>query len=388
DLDCDTRLKSRLDRACFVIRTPILETINIVIWVKIDQEVFPINVAKELCRIGDWRSSTQEAIVKVPDSPSVPSTSVSVVPDSVGNAPASEQQFGAAPTSAVVAKALKFKFGGNDVANHSPIDSRPTDGMEVAVGSKHVQDASSGFGGAGRRAPSVAGDRVTPLGGACWASHISPIGPERSIGALSNMGLGLEINKLGGLDGPGDRPEIELSSSAVQREEVAEVRSVPEVPHLQMTSERRKCKKKSLSDDILQLQLSKRVIGKGTVRRRVGRTRSGMEDTTDSGGLISSRESIRDSQFINRNKWMIELSSVRVSGFSCRLWCSLVVFSMDSVVWCGRLESISKSIATEEKLDMVSGGFLRWSHLPEFGGLFGCRIGVCVMQGDAVFVGV
>ncbi|GAB4825531.1 hypothetical protein Ancab_008405 [Ancistrocladus abbreviatus] len=264
ELDCDTRLKSRFDRACFVMRTPILETINIVIWVKIDQEVFPINVAEEFCKEGDWRSSTREATVKVLGSPSDPSTSIIVVPDSVGIALASEQQIGAASTSAVVAEASKFKSGGDNVANHSPIDSRPTDGME--------------------------------------APPISPAGPVGSIGALTNMGLGLEINKKGGPDGPSARPKIELRSSTVQRDEAAEVSSIPRAPYLQMDNGRRKSKKKSLSDDILQLRLSKRVIGKGTVHRRVGRIQLGMEDTTDSGGQISSGESIRDSQFINRNK--------------------------------------------------------------------------------------
>ncbi|GAB4856775.1 hypothetical protein Ancab_014693 [Ancistrocladus abbreviatus] len=162
--------------------------------------------------------------------------------------------------------------------------------------------------GAGRRSQSAAVDLVMPLGGACWTSPISLIGAVGPIGAPDNMGLELVINKKGGSDGPGVRPETMISSSTVQRDEAEEVKSIPGAPHLQLDRGRRKCKKKSLSDDILQLRLSKRVIGKGTVHRRVGRIRSGMEDTTDPGGQISSGESICDSQFINCNKVILAQS--------------------------------------------------------------------------------
>ncbi|GAB4850728.1 hypothetical protein Ancab_030028 [Ancistrocladus abbreviatus] len=295
-------------RARFAIRTPILEAIHTVIWVKIDQEVFPINVAEELCKEGDYRSSTREAIEKVPGSPSSPSTSISVVLDSVGTTLADKQQFGVVSTFA------------------------------AADGRKRFQDASGCSVGAGRHSQSAAVDLVTPLGGACWTSPISPIGPVGPIGALDNMGLELAINKKGGSNGPGVRPETVISSLAVQRDEAEEVRSIPGAPYLQLDRGRRKCKKKSLSNDILQLRLSKRVIGKGTVRRRVGRIRSGMEYTTDTGGQISSGESIRDSQFINCNK-----SASRVwQGFR---------------VLCGSLESISKSINVEKLFVLESGGF-------------------------------
>ncbi|GAB4861983.1 hypothetical protein Ancab_037237 [Ancistrocladus abbreviatus] len=171
------------------------------------------NLTSKGIRVGDWRASTREAIVQVPGSPSAPSTSVSVVPDSVGFAPTGEQQSGFAPPSVVVADAPKFKSGGNGVTNHSPIDSRSADGMEIVAGSKRVQEARSGSVGAGRYATSDARDRVTPIGGACWAQHISPVGPEGSIGVFPNLGRGLEITELGGSNGPADRPTTVLSSA-------------------------------------------------------------------------------------------------------------------------------------------------------------------------------
>ncbi|GAB4849778.1 hypothetical protein Ancab_004574 [Ancistrocladus abbreviatus] len=69
----------------------------------------------------------------------------------------------------------------------------------------------------------------------------------------------------------------------------------------QIQNDRGKSKrtKKSLMDDILQLHLSKRVIGKGHLRQRIGRQRIVMEDTIALCGQISFDESIRDSQIIN-----------------------------------------------------------------------------------------
>ncbi|GAB4828312.1 hypothetical protein Ancab_035308 [Ancistrocladus abbreviatus] len=206
---------------------------------------------REITLEGEWRASTREATEKVPGSPTSPSISISVVPDSVGNSPVGELQFGAVSTAAVVAKVPKFKSGGNDITNHSPIASRPADGMEVADGRMRSQDVSGYSVGAGRRAQFATVDLATSLGGACWTLPISPAGPVGPISRSSNMGHELDINQKGGLDGPGFRSETVISSTALQRDEATGVKSIPRSPHLLLDRGRRKSKKKSLSDDIL-----------------------------------------------------------------------------------------------------------------------------------------
>ncbi|GAB4824846.1 hypothetical protein Ancab_007715 [Ancistrocladus abbreviatus] len=129
-----------------------LDVINTVLWVKIDEEVFPIRVAEEPVKVEDWSATTREASIGFCASPSSPSTSINAVPNSFGNISASKQQPSAVTSSMVVADFSKFKPEQNELANPTPIDSRPTNGMEPVKGKKFApfQDARCKTEGADR----------------------------------------------------------------------------------------------------------------------------------------------------------------------------------------------------------------------------------------------
>ncbi|GAB4850985.1 hypothetical protein Ancab_030281, partial [Ancistrocladus abbreviatus] len=138
--------------ARFAILTPIVEAINTVLWVKINEEVFPIRVAEETFKVGDLSAHFREAKVGVFASPSSPSTSISVVSDSLGNIYAGKQQPAAANASVVVDDLSKFKPEINVLVNPTPIVSRSADGTTIANGRKLVlfQDSRCRSEGAGR----------------------------------------------------------------------------------------------------------------------------------------------------------------------------------------------------------------------------------------------
>ncbi|GAB4841851.1 hypothetical protein Ancab_039374 [Ancistrocladus abbreviatus] len=112
--------------------------------VKVDEEVFPIRVAEELFKTKDWRVDNWEDNDGICASPSSPSTSISAMPNSFGNNFAGEQQPVVATSLKVVADFSNSKPEKNELAMPTPIDSRPTDGMELVKGGKDVpfQDAS------------------------------------------------------------------------------------------------------------------------------------------------------------------------------------------------------------------------------------------------------
>ncbi|GAB4848720.1 hypothetical protein Ancab_003447 [Ancistrocladus abbreviatus] len=222
----------------------------------------------------------------------------------------------------VVADFLKFKPEKNKLANPIPIDSRPADGIEPVKGRKLApfQDArcrSKGAGrlsklddvdGAGRLSKPDDVDVSKSQGWEGYPARNAPFflsGPERPIGGPPSIAQGQVYNREDVSAGPGIRPELLKSSEEIHREEVSVFSLSPGPPQLQNDRGKSKKTKKSLMDDILQLHLSKMVIGKGHIKWRIGRQRTVMEETTDLRGQISSGELIRDSHIINQNKLII-----------------------------------------------------------------------------------
>ncbi|GAB4830344.1 hypothetical protein Ancab_019983 [Ancistrocladus abbreviatus] len=129
-VDRDTRQKTRFDMA------RIVEVINTMLWVKVDEEAFPIRVAEEPFKIKDWSVENWEDNDGLCASPSSPSTSISAVPDLFGNIFAGEQQSVVVTSLKVVVDFLNFKQEKNVLDNPTPIKSRPTDGIELVKGRK------------------------------------------------------------------------------------------------------------------------------------------------------------------------------------------------------------------------------------------------------------
>ncbi|GAB4838871.1 hypothetical protein Ancab_028418, partial [Ancistrocladus abbreviatus] len=170
-----------------------------------------ISVAEELFKARDWSATTREAKEGVFVSPSSPSTSISVVPDSFDNIFASEQQRAAVTASVVVAEFSKFKPGKNELANHIPIDSRPADGMETTNGRKldPFQEASCSFEGASRLSKSDDVDLSKSLGRVGHPARNTPLflsGPERPNGGPSSIAQVQDYNREGVSARPGIRP--------------------------------------------------------------------------------------------------------------------------------------------------------------------------------------
>ncbi|GAB4852670.1 hypothetical protein Ancab_016885, partial [Ancistrocladus abbreviatus] len=179
-LASETRLKSHFDIARFAILTPILKAINSVLWVKIDEEVFPISVAEEPLKVGDLSAPFRAAKEGVFVSLSSLSTSVSIVPNSLANFQASEQQPTVTNASMVVDDLSKFK----------PKMNVPADGMVTANGRKLApfQESTCRSKGAGRASKPNVVEVSKPLG---WQGKLdrsvsfSFPGPERQLGGPS-----------------------------------------------------------------------------------------------------------------------------------------------------------------------------------------------------------
>ncbi|GAB4825241.1 hypothetical protein Ancab_008115 [Ancistrocladus abbreviatus] len=133
---------------------------------KIDEEVFPISVVEETLKVGDPSAPFRDVKVGVFTSPSTPSTSISVVPDSLGTVYASEQQPAVANTSMAMDDLSKFKPEMNVLVNSTPIVSRPADGTVIANGRNLVafQESSCRSEGVGRVSKPIEVEVSKPLG--------------------------------------------------------------------------------------------------------------------------------------------------------------------------------------------------------------------------------
>ncbi|GAB4830702.1 hypothetical protein Ancab_004735 [Ancistrocladus abbreviatus] len=183
---------------------------------KVDAEVFPIRVAKEPFMIEDWSVTNREDNDGLCASPSSPSTSISAVPDSFGNMSIGEQQ-------PVVADFSNFKLEQNELANPTPIDSRPTDGMEPVQGRKaaHFRDANCRTDSTERLSKSsdVGVSKFQGWGGS--PERNSPLflsGLERPNGGPLSTSQVWICNRAKCSGGPGIRPELLKRIEDIQRE--------------------------------------------------------------------------------------------------------------------------------------------------------------------------
>ncbi|GAB4855926.1 hypothetical protein Ancab_024566 [Ancistrocladus abbreviatus] len=104
------------------------------LWVKVDEDAFPIKVAKESSKFEDWFGENRIDNDGSCDTFSSPSISISAVPDSFGNNIASEQQ------PMVVVDNSKFKFEKKDVTTTIPRESSVND--EMVLGKSRKDDLS------------------------------------------------------------------------------------------------------------------------------------------------------------------------------------------------------------------------------------------------------
>ncbi|GAB4850442.1 hypothetical protein Ancab_029748 [Ancistrocladus abbreviatus] len=136
-----------------------------------------------------------------------------------------------------VANFSKFKPEKNKLANHTPIDSGPTDGTKTANGRKlgPFQDTRSSSEGAGRLSKLDDVDVSKSLG---WVGHLArsvPLflsGPERPNGGPSSTTQVQDYNREGVSTGPGIRPELLKSKEEIQMKEVSVVNLSPRPPQL------------------------------------------------------------------------------------------------------------------------------------------------------------
>ncbi|GAB4829579.1 hypothetical protein Ancab_019247 [Ancistrocladus abbreviatus] len=157
----------------------------------------------------------------------------------------------------------------NVLVNPTPTVSRPTGGTAIANGRKLVpfKESSCRFEGASRVSNLDDVEVSKPLvweGQPARSASFSLPGPERPQGRPSSSAQGVFV-------GPGTRPDLLQNTIEIQREETSVSSLSPGSPQLQTDRGKSKRTKKSLMDDILQMHLSKRVIGKGHLRQRIGR---------------------------------------------------------------------------------------------------------------------
>ncbi|GAB4849087.1 hypothetical protein Ancab_003899 [Ancistrocladus abbreviatus] len=168
--------------------------------VKVDEGVFPIRVVEEPFKTEDWSVENWEDNDGLCASPSSPSTSISTVLDSFGNIFVGEQQPVVVTSLKAVADFSNFKPEKNELAMPTPIDSRPTDGMEPVKG----VFKSQGWEGSLER-----------------NSLLFLSGPERLNGGPPSIAQVRICNNAECSTGPGIRPEFMKITEDLQKEVVS-----------------------------------------------------------------------------------------------------------------------------------------------------------------------
>ncbi|GAB4840400.1 hypothetical protein Ancab_021166, partial [Ancistrocladus abbreviatus] len=215
--------------ARIAIQTPILDVINTLLWVKVDAEVFLIRVVEEPSMIEEWGITNREDNDGFCVSPTSLSTSISVVPDSFGNLSARAQQPAVVTSLKVVANFSNFKPEQNELANPTPIDCRPIDGMKPVTGRKAApfQDASCRTNGTTRLSTFFEVGVSKSQG---WGGSPEKNWPLSSLGQRVQMVA--PMAECSG--GPGIRPELLKRTDDIRRE-VDSVNSPPPGPIQQKT---------------------------------------------------------------------------------------------------------------------------------------------------------
>ncbi|GAB4854371.1 hypothetical protein Ancab_022957 [Ancistrocladus abbreviatus] len=282
-IDGDTRQRKIFDIARIAIQTPLLDNIKASLWVKVDEDVFPITVVEETPapddRIGEKRyESDGFSNTSLP-----PSISISAVPDSIGNDIVGEQLLVATTTSKVVVDNSNFKIGTNAMVAAIHKDTGDNDEVELAKGEKvessrdllcEIDSGEKSIKHYFEMVKKAYNRGAFSVGD----SNLILFGPERrQYVGFPSKAQARDYSRIENTGGPENRLELletidEIWMVAVWSKSPAIGLTLPNIAR----SKGKSSKKRQL-DNILQLRLSKRVIGKGNKSKNLGRYRNKKE---------------------------------------------------------------------------------------------------------------
>ncbi|GAB4854298.1 hypothetical protein Ancab_022884 [Ancistrocladus abbreviatus] len=307
-IDRDTRQRKRFDLARFTIQPPMLDFIHTKVCIKVDEDVFLVTMAEELLDVVDRIGGIEFVGEGYADTSSLPSISISVVPGSISHDITGEHLLGAALPLQATADNSKFNSKKKVMIAATRRDDRDNDEVE-SDNVEHVelsQDVMGMIDGGGKLTEYTfeRGKRVQNMGVSSeGCTNLVLFGPERirlmgspckahnlEFGfAEDSSGLG---NRLVGMENPDDLRWVVDGSKSPSRG-----MSQPKI-----ASRQGRCVKKKQMNDILQLRLSKRVIGKGKKSKKIEKSRIEKEVIGEVTGQLSFGDSLQDSNIINYNQ--------------------------------------------------------------------------------------
>ncbi|GAB4854582.1 hypothetical protein Ancab_023163 [Ancistrocladus abbreviatus] len=158
-------------------------------------------------------------------SPSSPSTTVSVVPDSFDNCSVDEQHIAVETTSGVMPEFSKFHPAKAVLDTSAPIENRPADGMVTEIGRNHVHSPGviCRSEGAGNTSIKTDLNVSRPLGIKGFPIRSEPVvisGPERPYGGPGRQAQSRGTIREGVSFGPGNRPLMLENAETTQNNEL------------------------------------------------------------------------------------------------------------------------------------------------------------------------
>ncbi|GAB4829957.1 hypothetical protein Ancab_019603 [Ancistrocladus abbreviatus] len=310
DIDRDTSQRKSFALAHFAIQTQMLEVIHTKVCIKVEEDEFLVTVAKETVDVAYRMGGFEIGTGGNANTASSPSLSISIVPDSFGQASSGDHILGAnLPPQTVVHDSNRKLEKEVMIADTDREDRDNDESVSVQVGTTELPKEVTGMiVSSGKLEKHNGGRRYRAQGRVVFSEGCT--NPDSSgsrgiqyMGSLSKahkQTFSYEVECCG----PGNRGE-EMERLNVFHKPVngSCSPSARASQHKVISSFRRKAKKKHM-EEILQLRLSKRVSSKSKKNRKKETSKTDREDTGEIHGPFSCWDSLHDSHIMNRNEIM------------------------------------------------------------------------------------